>query len=290
MAGERPVRIACGEDVMVGVLHETDAAARVGVVVVVGGPQVRAGSHRQFVLLARHLAAAGFAVLRFDCRGKGDSGGSFEDFDRIDDDVRAAVDHLSAACPSVERIVLWGLCDGASASLFYAYKDARIGGIVFLNPWVRTEDSEARAYLKHYYRGRLTSGAFWRKLLTGRFDLFGSAASLLGYARAALARSGRGAAEAPDAGIDALALPERMGACLELYRGPALLILSGNDMTAREFEDCAAASPRWRGLLERPSLTRRRLDEADHTFSRRDWRDQVAAWTAAWLAEAVSSS
>ena len=38
-------------------------------VIVVGGPQYRAGSHRQFTLLARHIAAAGYPVLRFDARG-----------------------------------------------------------------------------------------------------------------------------------------------------------------------------------------------------------------------------
>ena len=42
------------------------------VLVVVGGPQVRAGSHRHFVQLARHLATHGHAVMRFDVRGMGD--------------------------------------------------------------------------------------------------------------------------------------------------------------------------------------------------------------------------
>ena len=37
-----------------------------GVVIVVGGAQYRVGSHRQFVQMARLLAAAGYPVLRFD--------------------------------------------------------------------------------------------------------------------------------------------------------------------------------------------------------------------------------
>jgi alpha/beta superfamily hydrolase len=49
------------------------------VLVIVGGPQYRAGSHRQFTLLARSLAEQGFAVLRFDYRGMGDSTGAMRD-------------------------------------------------------------------------------------------------------------------------------------------------------------------------------------------------------------------
>ena len=53
-----------------------------GVVIVVGGAQYRVGSHRQFVQMARLLAAAGYPVLRFDFPGMGDSPGApvaFED-------------------------------------------------------------------------------------------------------------------------------------------------------------------------------------------------------------------
>ena len=38
-------------------------------------------SHRVFVSFARDLAAAGFAVLRFDFRGEGDSDRDFEETD-----------------------------------------------------------------------------------------------------------------------------------------------------------------------------------------------------------------
>lgn len=51
-------------------------SASTGVVIIVGGPQYRAGSHRQFVLLARALATAGYPVLRFDYSGMGDSDGA----------------------------------------------------------------------------------------------------------------------------------------------------------------------------------------------------------------------
>jgi len=62
------------------------------VLIIVGGPQYRVGSHRQFVLLARHLAAQGIPVMRFDVRGMGDSKGKPRNFGQLDDDLRAATD------------------------------------------------------------------------------------------------------------------------------------------------------------------------------------------------------
>ena len=88
---EQALTFDCEADALVGILHVPAAPCDVGVVVIVGGPQYRAGSHRQFVLLARELAAAGYAVLRFDYRGMGDSGGEPRDFERVSVDIAAAI-------------------------------------------------------------------------------------------------------------------------------------------------------------------------------------------------------
>ena len=146
----------CEGDRLVGVVG---AGHRdLGVVIVVGGPQYRAGSHRQFVLLARHLAAQGFPVLRFDVRGMGDSEGAQRPFDALTPDIAAAIAALQSQQPQVRRVVLWGLCDGASAALLYLHErpDPRVQGLVLLNPWVRSEASLARTHVKHYYRQRPT--------------------------------------------------------------------------------------------------------------------------------------
>ena len=60
---------------LVGIVARPDTSSDCGVLVVVGGPQYRAGSHRQFLLLSRRLATEGYPTLRFDYRGMGDSGG-----------------------------------------------------------------------------------------------------------------------------------------------------------------------------------------------------------------------
>lgn len=300
MTGEQTVRIRCGSEELVGILHRPAVPARRGVVLVVGGPQYRVGSHRQFVHLARGLAAEGTAVLRFDYRGMGDSGGTYLGFEHVGDDIAAAVDALVAAVPEVSEVVLWGLCDAASAILFYAAGDRRIGGIVLLNPWVRTVAGEARTYLRHYYLRRLLEPDFWRRVATGRFDPLAAGRSFAGLVVRSIA--GGGAAEPPpppasepSAGApasrlitaappdDPNPLPQRMAEGMRRFGGRALLITSGRDLTAQEFLDAAAKSGLWRRLLDDGRVTRRRLDASDHTFSRREWRDQITAWTAEWL-------
>ena len=124
-----------------------------GVLIVVGGPQYRVGSHRQFLLLSRRLAAEGYPVMRFDYRGMGDASGAMRGFEQASADIGAAIEAFQRACPAVQRIVLWGLCDAASLALLYvdATQDDRIAGLAILNPWVRSEASLAQTHIKHYY-------------------------------------------------------------------------------------------------------------------------------------------
>jgi exosortase A-associated hydrolase 1 len=274
---ERALAFGCGDDTLVGIASVPAAPCTRGVLIVVGGPQYRVGSHRQFALLARHLAAQGIAAMRFDVRGMGDSGGDERDFEGIQDDIRAALDAFAAAVPGMRDIVLWGLCDGASAAALYAPGDARVRGLVLLNPWVRTDDGVARTTLKHPSRDRLHDPEFWRKLARGQFDYAGSVRSMLGLVRAAFgARGGQ-----PDGAT--AALPERMRQSLHAFGGRTLLVIGGADLTGREFCDVAGSTPAWKRLSSAPHVAWRRLEEADHTFSRRAWRDQVAAWTAEWV-------
>jgi len=70
---------------------------------------------------------------------------------------------------------------------------------------------------------------------------------------------------------------------LRQFKGRTLLILSGEDLTAKEFRDFVRASPQWQQALAQPRVATKELVESNHTFASRAWRDQVFRWTAQWL-------
>ena len=269
----RAIAFDCAGDRLYGVLEVPVPAHRRGVLIVVGGPQYRAGSHRQFTLLARSLAAQGVASMRFDYRGMGDSEGAMRDFEDVGVDLRAAIDTFFAQVPELTEVVLWGLCDAASAGALYAASDARVSALVLLNPWVRTESGAAKATLKHYYRGRLFDPGLWRKIGSGKFEVGAALKSL------------RGLLGSANKAVEAGALPDRMHEGLGQFGGKVLVILSGADLTAQEFAHLADSAPKWKTLMAAPRVTRKLLPKADHTCSRREWHEQVALWTAEWIKE-----
>lgn len=266
----------CAGERLFGILSRPEAARDIGVVIVVGGPQTRVGSHRQFVLLARSLAAAGFPVLRFDVRGMGDSTGAQRSFDSLTPDIRAAVDTFRSHCPELRRIVLWGLCDAAAAALLYRDEtaDPRIAGLCLLNPWVRSAASLAKTQVKHYYGQRLMQKAFWVKLFSGKLNVLAALGELLRKLGQASGKSNAG---------PQLSFQQRMARGLRHFDGRTLLILSGDDYTAKEFLEHVAGDAAWRGLLDRPGLTRVDIAAADHTFSSHEWRKTVENACLAWL-------
>jgi uncharacterized protein len=285
---EQPICFEFQGATLVGMLHRPPRPQRRGVLVVVGGgPQYRAGGHRQLVLWSRRLAEEGFATLRFDYRGMGDSSGEFQGFERIDDDIRAAIDHFFEAVPELEEVVLWGECDGASAILFYAYRDRRVCGAVLLNPWARTEALRARAVLRHYYLKRLAEPDFWRKLVSLRFNPWAAARSAFAIWRQARMATVVATAEQPSNLSAPLTregpLPGRVLEGMQRFDGRLMLVMSGRDLIAREFDELVSASPEWRAELARKDLRRHDLAEGDHTFSSAAMRQQVIDWALAWL-------
>jgi exosortase A-associated hydrolase 1 len=271
---EEPLVLAINGEPMVGVLSLPAAPTRIGVVIVVGGPQYRAGSHRQFVSLAWALAGAGYAALRFDYRGIGDSGGTLRNFEQIDDDLRAAIDALRERLPQIDHVVLWGLCDGASAALMYAPTDARVSALALANPWARGADTQARTQLVHYYARRLFSLDVWRRALTGRLRLRESVSDLGASVQQAVAAGDMAASDYRQRMIDALSV----------FRGPVLWLMSSADLTAREFEVYMGSDARRRRLLTAERCTRTDLHGADHTFSGTAAEAAAAAATTKWLA------
>lgn len=257
MIAEQPVVFECEGNRLVGVLHYGNADADVGVVIVVGGPQYRVGSHRQFLLAARQIAAAGVPVLRFDVRGMGDSEGAFPSFEALGPDIHAAIDALVERVPELSGVVLLGLCDAASANLIYCRSDPRVLGLILMNPWVRTPQGEAQAYLRHYYLQRVLQKSFWRKIFSREFAPLRSARGFAQSLRSARARK----VPAREHFV------ERMLCGWTGFGRPVLLAISGRDLTAQEFLDLCKADERWRSMLDGDKTQRVDYPEADHTMS-----------------------
>ena len=280
---ETAIGFPCGDEQLIGVLSlPTRPESDAGVLVIVGGPQYRVGSHRQFVQLARAIAAAGFPVMRFDYRGMGDSLGPQRNFENITEDIASAIDAFAEHLPGLRRIVLWGLCDGASAALLYLHDaqkpDPRIAGLCLLNPWVRSDASLARTHVRHYYLRRLRQRDFWVKLLRGAVALQ-ALRDLAANLRAAF-----GGAAGSAGTRQPLPYQQRMASAWASFAGPVLLLLSEHDYTAREFIDVSRSDPLWRRALGRRPATTVLLAGADHTCSQPSARSTVERTTIKWLA------
>ncbi|MBV6416811.1 MAG: hypothetical protein CMLOHMNK_01426 [Steroidobacteraceae bacterium] len=278
---EEPLLFPCEGSTLVGILHRAAAGPfEVAVLVVVGGPQYRVGSHRQFVSSARSMAAAGYPVLRFDYRGMGDSEGEFKGFEHISSDIRSAIDALYRTCHPRRGIVLFGLCDAASAALAYCGSDARVVGLVLINPWVRSARSEAEVVVKRYYTSRLRQVDFWRKLVGGDFDFFRSLGALIGNLKRAVQRPNH---TEPSGYIDS------MRAGLAQFTGPVMVVQSGRDLTADEFRALCRRDRAWKDALSRPSVEIVDMADADHTFSGGPHLEQLNQRCGRWLAKQFGS-
>ena len=120
---------------MVGVLTEPDAGAgnRPCLMLLNAGWIHRSGPGRLAVALARSMVDAGFATLRYDFSGIGDSAARVPPLDAIAcgiADAKDAMDHLAS---TYQRFVLFGLCSGARHAHHIATADPRVVGAVLLD-------------------------------------------------------------------------------------------------------------------------------------------------------------
>lgn len=275
---------SCGEERLVGILHLPAQFAQRGVLIVTGGPQYRVGSHRQFVLLARHLVRHGVAALRFDYRGMGDSEGVARPYHQINDDLEAAIAAFFAAQPAMRQLVLWGLCDGATAAALHASRDPRIAGLILLNPWVHDEQLHAQTLRQHYYPRRLLQADWWRRLLTGKIALGARLRSILSGPDRPPDPQHLQQVQHPQHPQHPQRTPEQMlydG--LSAFHGRVLVILAGADLGAQQFSLLARSRKHWQRLLATRSIEVRTIAAANHTFASQRWRSAVENQCMDWL-------
>lgn len=241
-----------------------------GLVIVVGGPQTRVGSHRLFVYLARQLAKQGVSVFRFDYSGAGDSEGECTSFEGIQTDIAAAIDTFRARNPDITELSLWGLCDAASAILLYLEQfpsHAPIQQLFLVNPWVRQAHTQAAVFLRFYYIKRLLSRDFWKKLLTGKIRTKATWQEISTFRK----QSDQQNLNASDDNFVA-----RMLTGLTLFTGHCHFIFSDNDLTAHEFKLLIKHDKVWGKTISEGKIDLKEIEFADHTFSNHDKKHQIA--------------
>jgi pimeloyl-ACP methyl ester carboxylesterase len=128
-----------GEETLRGHLHSPSAptGAAAGILIIPGFADTAVGPHNMHVAMARALAGAGFAVLRFDYRGQGESDGDFRRFTAQSglDDARRALAALRTR-PGVDasRLAVIGFSLGGALACELAAEHREIEALALLAP------------------------------------------------------------------------------------------------------------------------------------------------------------
>jgi len=115
-------------------------------------------SYRILVRFARELCGRGFDVLRFDCRGYGDSQGDFEaaNLQTQVDDALTAIDVLKAQT-GIELVDVLGVRLGATVAALAASRTRSVGRLIFWSPIVNGGEYVGEL-IKHKVLADITSG------------------------------------------------------------------------------------------------------------------------------------
>lgn len=244
----------------------------------------RVGPNRLYVTLARKLAEAGVASLRFDLSGIGDSPVSRSVAAPDERGVREAVQAMDFVGRSlgVKSFVPFGLCSGANVGYALVSSDRRVAGAVLINPSsipsTHTKEQSAEAWTRaqaHHHGSTLADWKGWTRVLTGRSDLRAVLRSTVQLTSRALRLEGSPRAE-PDLGL----LPELERRGVEL-----LAVYSEGDLGL----ELLVAHVRKLKNLE--SLSRFQLEiirETDHILTPLWAQQRIEALVLEWAARRLS--
>lgn len=104
-------------------------------------PQHGGTMHNKVVFrAARALQEAGYATLRFNFRGVGESTGAFDQGRGEADDARVALDYLLAQNPQAREVIVAGFSFGAWVGLRVGCADARVNRLIAIGAPARSYD------------------------------------------------------------------------------------------------------------------------------------------------------
>jgi pimeloyl-ACP methyl ester carboxylesterase len=184
---ERPVFFGA-ETSLFGIVTEPGQGEirRRAVILLNAGADHHVGPSRIHVSIARRWARSGYFVLRMDLAGLGDSATRAASPDdevfppAALDDVRAGIELLKTRY-GIREITLAGLCSGAYHALRAAVAGLPVDRILMVNPlnffWKKgmmLDDLQVAEVILNpgRYRQRVLSGAAWKRLLSGRVNIW----------------------------------------------------------------------------------------------------------------------
>jgi pimeloyl-ACP methyl ester carboxylesterase len=257
---EQFVEFAVNSNTIRGILHtpktlNTRAIGTYpGLVLCHGFTGNKIGLHRLFVKAARNFSSLGFAVLRFDFSGCGDSDGNYEDI-TIDGQVQetiAAIEYLSSLPEiSKDKVYLTGLSMGGAVAALTAAEVKTLAGLVLWAP------------VANLYEDNL--GTVGTRLLEEIRDK--GIAEYQGFAL------GRPFVQSLQNNFPLTAVRN--------YPGPLLVLHGTADVEISPWN--AELYRQARNKLDSTVVSQ--INGADHTFTGLDWEEEIFNITAKWLRE-----
>ena len=249
----------------------------VGVVFLHGWSGNRCGPHDVFVAAARRYCEAGFACLRFDFRGRGDSEGDMDEANlaTMISDTQAGVKHFCEGC-NLSAVVLVGICSGGEVAIGAAPLCPTVKAMSLWSvPTVGADRSGARRAKQLHNLGQYAVKLFrlstWQKALSGGLNL--------PMIKQALSGKG-GAGETPEDGETArpdATIPWRER--FLSFRGPMQFVYGTGDPTTKQTVEY------YRGLSGRGKSAAdfHLVEGANHSFYSLPWKRELIHVTLGWL-------
>jgi alpha-beta hydrolase superfamily lysophospholipase len=182
---ERPIFL--DSEALFGIVTEPRAReSQHAAILLNSGADQHIGANRMHVELARHWARRGIVVLRFDLSSLGDSrtrpGQTDNEVFPIAalDDIRSAISHVRGSYGATD-VTLVGLCSGAYHALRAAATGAPVNRILMINPqnyfWKQGTSLRALQLAEvvrnpAVYRQQIFSSSAWRRLFSGRVNVW----------------------------------------------------------------------------------------------------------------------
>jgi len=279
---EQPVAFDSGGFQLRGMLGIPPAPEpqRRGVVLIHGWAGYRIGPHRMLVHAARRLLDAGFATLRFDLRGRGESDGRADetDLDAMTEDTLNATAFLKDHSPA-ESVALLGICSGsnvaiAAATLNPDIAELALWSVLPFQPEQKPRQKRRRMshYLVQYLRKALSIQT-WQRLIRGEVNL-----RMVGKVIAGDKRPPPGERNLKDSARDIMA-------AFKDFRGRALFITGSHDPEGMEGRKLFLSFCK----AHRISAIFHLVHGANHSYYHRAHETEVLEKTIEWFTRPGSS-